>query len=255
MRNDAEINNILFDQNPENRDAEIVPKVEKLSPCINVSCEEEKPQYTYGPSDFDILKVVGKGGYGKVMLVRKNTGPDKDNLYAMKIIEKRLLLRNEKDALQTRNERNILSIIKHPFIVELIYAFQTDQKLYLVLEFVQGGDLFSFLVRKHILNELQTRFYICELIMALEFLHLNNIIYRDLKPENILIMSSGHIKLTDFGMAKQIIGNKQSRTICGTIEYMAPEVITRSGHDHSADWWSLGIVMYDMLAGRVLTLP
>ena len=135
-------------------------------------------------------------------------------------------------------------------MVDLIYAFQTDGKLYLILEYLSGGELFMQLEREGIFMEDMASFYLAEILLALEHLHSEGIIYRDLKPENILLDSVGHIKLTDFGLCKEsIFEGNQTHTFCGTIEYMAPEILLRHGHDKSVDWWSFGALMFDMLTG------
>uniref|UniRef100_A0A2P2HX76 non-specific serine/threonine protein kinase n=1 Tax=Hirondellea gigas TaxID=1518452 RepID=A0A2P2HX76_9CRUS len=204
-----------------------------------------------GPQDFQLLKVLGKGGYGKVFQVRKINGKDAGSIYAMKVVKKAVIVRNQKDTDHTKAERNILETIKHVFLVDLVYAFQTHEKLYLILEYLQGGELFMHLEREGIFLEDTACFYLAEIIVALAHLHKGHVLYRDLKPENILLDSHGHVKLTDFGLCKEKIGydGMKAHTFCGTIEYMAPEVILRRGHDHSADWWSLGALMYDMMTG------
>ncbi|NXE58121.1 KS6B2 kinase, partial [Casuarius casuarius] len=157
---------------------------------------------------------------------------------------------NAKDTAHTRAERNILEAVKHPFIVDLMYAFQTGGKLYLILECLSGGELFMQLEREGIFLEDTACFYLSEITLALGHLHSNGIIYRDLKPENIMLNSQGHIKLTDFGLCKESIHDGAvTHTFCGTIEYMAPEILVRSGHNRAVDWWSLGALMYDMLTG------
>ncbi|XP_023242784.1 ribosomal protein S6 kinase beta-1-like [Centruroides sculpturatus] len=202
------------------------------------------------PKDFELLKVLGKGGYGKVFQVRKITGKDKGNIFAMKVLKKATIVRNQKDTAHTKAERNILEAVKHPFIVDLIYAFQTGGKLYLILEYLSGGELFMHLEREGIFLEDTACFYLSEIVLALEHLHQEGIIYRDLKPENILLDAQGHVKLTDFGLCKESIQEgTMTHTFCGTIEYMAPEILTRSGHGKAVDWWSLGALMYDMLTG------
>jgi len=202
------------------------------------------------PQDFELRKVLGKGGYGKVFQVRKLTGEDKGKIFAMKVLKKATIVRNSKDTAHTKAERNILEAVKHPFIVDLLYAFQTKGKLYLILEYLSGGELFMHLEREGIFLEDTACFYVSEITLALEHLHRQGIIYRDLKPENILLDSQGHVKLTDFGLCKESIDeNSVTHTFCGTIEYMAPEILTRSGHAKAVDWWSLGALMYDMLTG------
>uniref|UniRef100_A0A8C9UHP0 non-specific serine/threonine protein kinase n=6 Tax=Passeroidea TaxID=175121 RepID=A0A8C9UHP0_SERCA len=150
-------------------------------------------------------------------------------------------------------ERDILVEVNHPFIVKLHYAFQTEGKLYLILDFLRGGDLFTRLSKEVMFTEDDVKFYLAELALALDHLHSLGIIYRDLKPENILLDEEGHIKLTDFGLSKESIDHeKKAYSFCGTVEYMAPEVVNRRGHTQSADWWSFGVLMFEMLTG---TLP
>lgn len=204
-----------------------------------------------GPNDFELLKVLGRGGYGKVFQVRKLNGKESGKIFAMKVLKKATLCRSQKDTAHTKAERSILESVKHPFIVDLIYAFQTGNKLYLILEYLSGGELFMHLEREGIFLEDTACFYLSEIVLALEHLHRGGIIYRDLKPENILLDAKGHIKLTDFGLCKETLNNdKITHTFCGTIEYMAPEILTRSGHAKGVDWWSLGALMYDMLVGH-----
>jgi p70 ribosomal S6 kinase len=145
---------------------------------------------------------------------------------------------------------------QHPFICDLIYAFQTGGKLYLILEYLSGGELFMHLEREGIFMEDTACFYLSEIVLALEHLHRQGIIYRDLKPENILLDSSGHVKLTDFGLCKEAIHDDSTvtHTFCGTIEYMAPEILMRCGHGKAVDWWSLGALTFDMLTGGVSTV-
>lgn len=198
--------------------------------------------------DFESLKVLGKGSYGKVFLVRhKDTGGDK--LYAMKMLRKEHVL-NRNQVEHTKTERNVLEHVSHPFIVSLHYAFQTPKKLYLVLDYCPGGELFFHLSRAGRFSEGRTRFYTCELLLALEYLHSLNIIFRDLKPENVLLDENGHAKLTDFGLSKEgICDNFSARTMCGTPEYLAPELLDSKGHGKAVDWYSLGALAYEMLTG------
>lgn len=140
-------------------------------------------------------------------------------------------------------ERNILTEVQHPFIVKLHYAFQSEAKLYLILDFLRGGDLFNRLAKEIMFTEEDVKFYLAELALALDHLHSIGIIYRDLKPENILLDSEGHISLTDFGLSKQPLEDENAYSFCGTVEYMAPCVVNRKGHTYSADWWSFGVLM------------
>lgn len=192
------------------------------------------------PSQFELLKVLGEGSFGKVFLVRKIVGMDAGTLYAMKVLKKATL--KVKDRVRSTNERNILADVGHAFIVRLHYAFQTPGKLYLILDFLRGGDLFTRLSKEVMFTEEDVKFYLAELALALNHLHRIGIIYRDLKPENILLDQDGHIALTDFGLSKHPLDGK-TYSFCGTVEYMAPEVVNRKGHHFSADWWSFGVLM------------
>ncbi|XP_020838863.1 ribosomal protein S6 kinase alpha-1 isoform X2 [Phascolarctos cinereus] len=202
------------------------------------------------PSQFELLKVLGQGSFGKVFLVRKITHPDNGHLYAMKVLKKATL--KVRDRVRTKVERDILADVNHPFVVKLHYAFQTEGKLYLILDFLRGGDLFTRLSKEVMFTEEDVKFYLAELALGLDHLHKLGIIYRDLKPENILLDEEGHIKLTDFGLSKEAIDHeKKAYSFCGTVEYMAPEVVNRQGHTHSADWWSYGVLMFEMLTGSL----
>ncbi|XP_032886711.1 ribosomal protein S6 kinase alpha-6 [Amblyraja radiata] len=203
------------------------------------------------PTQFELLKVLGQGSFGKVFLVRKMIGPDAEQLYAMKVLKKATL--KVRDRVRTKMERDILVEVNHPFIVKLHYAFQTEGKLYLILDFLRGGDVFTRLSKEVMFTEEDVKFYLAELALALDHLHSLGIVYRDLKPENILLDEGGHIKLTDFGLSKESVDQeKKAYSFCGTVEYMAPEVVNRRGHTQSADWWSFGVLMFEMLTG---TLP
>ncbi|XP_059619454.1 ribosomal protein S6 kinase 2 beta isoform X2 [Phlebotomus argentipes] len=201
------------------------------------------------PSQFELLRVLGEGSFGKVFLVRKIVGKDAGTLYAMKVLKKATL--KVKDRVRSTNERNILADVGHAFIVKLHYAFQTPGKLYLILDFLRGGDLFTRLSKEVMFTEEDVKFYLAELALALNHLHSIGIIYRDLKPENILLDQDGHIALTDFGLSKQPLDGSKTYSFCGTVEYMAPEVVNRKGHHFAADWWSFGVLMYEMLTGNL----
>uniref|UniRef100_A0A672HKF0 Ribosomal protein S6 kinase n=1 Tax=Salarias fasciatus TaxID=181472 RepID=A0A672HKF0_SALFA len=219
-------------------------EVELTSESVNRDSER------VGPDCFELLTVLGKGAYGKVFQVRKVQGAQVGKIFAMKVLKKAKIVCNAKDTAHTRAEREILETVRHPFIVDLLYAFQTGGKLYLILECLSGGELFMQLEKEGIFMEDTACFYLGEITLALGHLHSNGIIYRDLKPENIMLSHHGHIKLTDFGLCKESIHDGTvTHTFCGTIEYMAPEILTRSGHNRAVDWWSLGALMYDMMTG------
>jgi len=274
--------------------------------------------------DFRLIKTIGKGSFGKVILVQHL---HLKNYFAMKILSKEeLKITNE--IIHTKGEREILEKISHPFLIKLQFAFQNEEKLFIVTEFMPGGDIFFHLQREEKFDEERVKIYLAEIILALEHLHKNGIIYRDLKPENILLDKEGHIKLTDFGLSKvfqnidqnffnSIIERKsidkrhnyndpsnnkgkknneiqnlnthyknkneesynsntdnfynktnesinysvenkkdilnsnieRAYTICGTPQYLAPEILNGDGYDKTVDWWSLGIVAFEMLNG------
>ncbi|XP_022649490.1 serine/threonine-protein kinase Sgk2-like isoform X2 [Varroa jacobsoni] len=199
------------------------------------------------PKDFDFMKVIGRGSYGKVMLAKHRTT---EKHYAVKVLNKKHILRRN-ESRHIMQERDILvKVLHHPFLVGLNYSFQTSDKLYFVLDFVNGGELFFHLQKSGNFNEPRAKFYAAEITCALAYLHSQGIIYRDLKPENILLDNTGHIVLTDFGLCKE--GLKESETtstFCGTPEYLAPEVIRKEQYDKTVDWWCLGSVIYEMLTG------
>ncbi|XP_053563313.1 LOW QUALITY PROTEIN: ribosomal protein S6 kinase beta-1 [Bombina bombina] len=187
-------------------DMENCEKFEISETSVNKGPEKIRPEC------FELLRVLGKGGYGKVFQVRKVIGAHTGNIFAMKVLKKAMIVRNAKDTAHTKAERNILEEVKHPFIVDLIYAFQTGGKLYLILEYLSGGELFMQLEREGIFMEDTACFYLAEISMALGHLHQKGIIYRDLKPENIMLNHQGHVKLTDFGLCKESFMMAQSHT-------------------------------------------
>jgi len=174
---------------------------------------------------------------------------DTQQLFALKVLKKEKILSHNliRYAL---TERNVLSYIRHPFIVSLQYAFQSSDKLFLVLDYCPGGDLSSQLLMEKRFSEQRAKIYACEIILALEELHKRDIIYRDLKPDNVVIDKDGHALLTDFGLSKEGVSDTlAAKSFCGSVAYLAPEMIKRNGHGKSIDWYLLGVVLYEMLVG------
>ncbi|KAK4529716.1 hypothetical protein CCYA_CCYA02G0573 [Cyanidiococcus yangmingshanensis] len=196
--------------------------------------------------DFIPLKTLGRGSFAKVLLVRKR---DTGELFAMKILSKKAIMaRNQIE--HTMAERLILGNVQHPYIVALRYAFQTEDQLYLVLDYCSGGELFFHLKREGRFPESTVRIYMAEITLALEHLHGRNIIYRDLKPENVLLDRDGHVLLADFGLSKLLQDHQdKAMTYVGTVEYLAPEVITAQGHSFAVDWWAMGTLMAELITG------
>ncbi|KAE9043916.1 hypothetical protein PR001_g5572 [Phytophthora rubi] len=199
-----------------------------------------------GPQDFDLLCVIGQGAFGKVIQVRHQPT---DEILAMKIVSNKYIVQhNSVSYLQA--ERDIMAKINHPFLISLRYAFQTKSNVYLVMPFVAGGELFHHLHKEGLLLESSAKFYAAEMVLALEHLHSKGIIHRDLKPENVLLGADGHIRLTDFGLAKEMADEEDSTsTMCGTNEYMPPEMIRRKAYNQAVDWWALGALIYEMVTG------
>jgi serine/threonine protein kinase len=195
--------------------------------------------------DFEIMALIGKGSFGKVFQVKKK---DTGKIFAMKVLRKDTIIERNQVA-HTKAERSILEKIQHPFIVNLNYAFQTPEKLYMILDFINGGELFFHLKKEGRFSEERVRLYVSEITLAIEHMHKLDIVYRDLKPENILLDMDGHITITDFGLSKEIVSDDAAHTFCGTPEYLAPEVLKGTGHGKAVDWWSLGTLMYEMLTG------
>ncbi|KAF8657583.1 hypothetical protein AX16_002166 [Volvariella volvacea WC 439] len=196
---------------------------------------------------FDLLKVIGKGSFGKVMQVRKK---DTQRIYALKTIRKAHIASRPGEIMHILAERTVLALVNNPFIVPLKFSFQNPDKLYLVMSFVNGGELFYHLQREGKFSEGRSRFYAAELLCALEHLHGFNVVYRDLKPENILLDYTGHIALCDFGLCKlNMSETEKTNTFCGTPEYIAPELLESQGYTKTVDWWTLGVLLYEMMTG------
>lgn len=234
--------------------------VDNQNPMINVTiqeCEEEETKETHtdshystqdkiGAGNFLVINQLGKGSFGQVFLVKKL---DDNTHYALKVLNKSHITQNNllKYAM---TEKNVMSYIRHPFIVSLRYAFQTSQKLCLVMDYCPGGDLGSLLATEKRFSEEVTRLYATEVLLALEHLHSLDIIYRDLKPDNVILDADGHAMLTDFGLSKEGISSAMTTSsFCGSIAYLAPEILLRQGHGKTVDWYLLGVMMYEMMVG------
>lgn len=222
--------------------------MQRIEEAINTRVQESKKKL--GIEDFEQIKQIGAGGFAKVYLVRKKTNPDK--VYAMKVIKKADSVKN--NLLQTSKiERNImLSGLQHPNIVQLKYCFQTNTKIYFVMEYVGGGELYKQLQHLKKFNEAEAKFIVAQVVLAIEFLHTEKkLIYRDLKPENILIACNGYVKLADFGLSKHFNNTDElTKTVAGTQEYLAPEILLKSGHNKNCDLWAIGIFCYELLHGK-----
>jgi len=264
INSSKEENNINFKMDNENqKNQKIIPlldlqesqeKNNLLSPKNSHEKYKDKDAYQSKDfkskitlDDFQTVKVLGTGAFGKVSLVYNE---ELKRYFAMKALKKEYIKKYQQTK-HTKEERKILETIDYPFISKLYYAFQTKKSLYMITEFMAGGEMFHHLHDCGHFDENRTRFYIAELVLAIDHLHKHNILYRDLKPENILLDEIGHIKLTDFGLSKIMnnIEKDKTYTVCGTPVYVAPEVLTGQGYDKLVDWWSLGVLLYEFLAG------
>uniref|UniRef100_A0A5F8A1U0 Protein kinase cAMP-dependent X-linked catalytic subunit n=1 Tax=Macaca mulatta TaxID=9544 RepID=A0A5F8A1U0_MACMU len=201
----------------------------------------EPPAYRL--QDFDTLVTVGTGTFGRVHLVKEKTAK---HFFALKVMSIPDVIRLKQEQ-HVHNEKSVLKEVSHPFLIRLFWTWHDERFLYMLMEYVPGGELFSYLRNRGRFSSTTGLFYSAEIICAIEYLHFKEIVYRDLKPENILLDRDGHIKLTDFGFAKKLVD--RTWTLCGTPEYLAPEVIQSKGHGRAVDWWALGILIFEMLSG------
>ncbi|XP_075211653.1 protein kinase, cAMP-dependent, catalytic subunit 3 isoform X1 [Lycorma delicatula] len=214
----------------------------ELSPSVDPS-DSSDGEKDWGLDDFDIIKTIGTGTFGRVCLCREKST---SSYAAMKILAINDVIRL-KQVEHVKNEKNILQQVRHPFIVNLRWHFRDNSHIYMLFDYVCGGELFSYLRNAGRFTTSTANFYTTEIVVALEYLHSQSVVYRDLKPENLLLDRDGHLKITDFGFAKKL--NDRTWTLCGTPEYLAPEIIQSKGHNKAVDWWALGVLIYEMLAG------
>ncbi|XP_075239992.1 cAMP-dependent protein kinase catalytic subunit beta-like isoform X2 [Convolutriloba macropyga] len=197
-------------------------------------------------SDFDIKRTLGTGSFGRVMLARYKPTQSK-KFYAIKVLDKKQIIK-QKQVPHLLNEKKILECVSFPFVVRQAFAFKDNTYCYIGLEFVAGGEMFHHLQESKKFDEPRARFYASQVVLAFEYLHYMDLIYRDLKPENLLIDYKGYVKVTDFGFCKRISG--RAWTMCGTPAYLAPEIILSKGYSKAVDWWSFGVLLYEMAAGH-----
>lgn len=203
-----------------------------------------------GIGDFSVVRVLGTGASCRVVQVRHKLS---GQLYAVKVLSKRKVITSEKKLERAIAEKRVLARLKHPFVVSLHWAFQTRSHLFMVLDYCSGGELFFHLQKRGRFPEVDARFYVCEILLGLEYLHTQKILYRDLKPENCLLDGQGHVRLTDFGLSKESLGQSQLfQSFVGTSLYLSPEMIRREGHGIALDFYCLGCLVYVLLTG---TLP
>lgn len=242
-----EIKSLSHGSNHTNDEPPALPPVPKNACIVQQHVSNMNQESDATLADFERLKVIGKGSFGKVLLVRKK---QTKRVYAIKVLSKRLIVaRNEVE--HTRSEKSILMKLECPFLVALHYVFETPAKLYFVMDYINGGELFFHLHKEKKFSEERVRFYAAEIVAGLDYLHAAGVIYRDLKPENLLLTNEGHLVMTDFGLSKEGLHDDedQTATYCGTPEYLAPEILSGGSYTKAVDWWAFATLVYEMLTG------
>ncbi|KAI0306767.1 kinase-like domain-containing protein [Multifurca ochricompacta] len=236
---------------PDHDVSPLQPSLSAIPPVRLLDDEEEHIHRSLRLQDFQVRGTLGTGTFGRVLLVKYrppvSAPSNTTRFFAMKVLQKTEVIRL-RQVEHVKAERRILSRVRHPFIVDLYATFQDSLNIYMLLSYVPGGELFTHLRRAGRFSPDVTRFYLATIILALKYLHSFNIIYRDLKPENLLLDNRGYLRLTDFGFAKVV--DDRTWTLCGTPEYLAPEIIQSDGHGKPADWWACGILAYEMMVGH-----
>lgn len=203
----------------------------------------------YTLDDFSLISVLGRGNFGKVILAEEKKS---NQIYAIKILKKEFIIEND-EVESVISEKRIFSLItkdKHPFLVNLHACFQSESRIFFVMEYVNGGDL-MWHIQHSLFSEFQAKLYAAEVLLVLEYFHKNNIVYRDLKLDNILLASDGHIKIADYGLCKENMGHgATTKTFCGTPEFMAPEILLDQKYGKAVDWWAFGVLVFEMLSGQ-----
>ncbi|XP_025958147.2 cAMP-dependent protein kinase catalytic subunit PRKX isoform X2 [Dromaius novaehollandiae] len=223
------------------------PQPAAASPSLAGHSSPAAPEpAAYKLEDLETLATVGTGTFGRVHLVKEKMAK---RYFALKVMSIPDVIRLKQEQ-HVHNEKSVLKEVNHPFLIRLFWTYHDERFLYMLMEYVPGGELFSYLRNMGRFNNSTGLFYSTEIICAIEYLHSKEIVYRDLKPENILLDKEGHIKLTDFGFAKKLVD--RTWTLCGTPEYLAPEVIQSKGHGRAVDWWALGILIFEMLSGDLI---
>ncbi|SCU99628.1 LAME_0G04390g1_1 [Lachancea meyersii CBS 8951] len=234
-------------QQEEQQQEEQLPHDSSLSQtALKTQIPGFEPRQTSGKytlNDFHILRTLGTGSFGRVHLVRSNHN---GRFYAMKVLKKKTIVKL-KQVEHTNDERRMLSVVAHPFIIRMWGTLQDPEQVFMIMDYIEGGELFSLLRKSQRFPNPVAKFYAAEVCLALEYMHSLDIIYRDLKPENVLLDKNGHVKITDFGFAKYV--PDVTFTLCGTPDYIAPEVVSTKPYNKSVDWWSFGILIFEMLAG------